>query len=122
MRSKKITLQIPWRLYEVYEKHAPEVGYSNVNQLLAFSPIHSLLVRRFHHITAAIAQADADMQDRVIERIIDDYENGHIRAGSLLDHLLEDVINQFNIPVKRSDVLAYLMAHGVRKRPPSKRP
>jgi hypothetical protein len=57
MLSKKLTLAVPHPLLTALEKHALEVGYTDVHQLFLWSAFYSLLVGKPHIITAPIAQS-----------------------------------------------------------------
>lgn len=119
MRSKKVTLSIPHRLWELLEKHAREVGYADARKLLTWSPIHSLLVRKPHAITAPIAEAPPELQDEIVEQIAEAYERGETRKGSYFEAVLEDIVQRLGVsaPV---EVVRAVVAETVRHRPRKK--
>jgi hypothetical protein len=116
MRSKKVTLSVPWPLWEALEKHAPKAGYSDPKQLMIWCAFYSCLVGKYHHITAPIAQAPPEVQDAFLDDAIAAIESGDAERGCYLEHVLADVVKRFNLPVGE-EVIKAVLADAVRKRP-----
>lgn len=114
MRSKTVTLKIPWRLWEAYEKHAREAGYEGASAMLIWAPFYSLMVGKPHIITAPIASLRPDAQDEIIETIVGRYERGEFTHRSLLENELADVVAKFKLPVA-PEVVGTLVSAGVRR-------
>lgn len=115
MRSKKVTLAIPHRLWDALEKHAPEVGYTDARQLLTWSAFYSLLVQKPHVITAPIAQSPIEVQDDIIEQVVSAYERGETRRGSFFEALLADVAARLGITAP-AEVVKAVVSDTVRNR------
>lgn len=114
MRSKKVTLSIPYPLWEALEKHALDMGYNDVRELLVFSPVYSLLVCRPHAVTAPLAQCPPDLQDEILDEVIGAWKQGEVRKGSYLEALLEEVTKRAGVALP-VEVIRAIMADAVRK-------
>ncbi len=116
MRSKKVTLQIPWPLWELLEQAAPELGYENANQLLMWSGFYSVAIGKPHNVTAPIARAPEDVQDMFIADLVAARASGATSRGSFFEHLLEDVVKRFNLP-NGPDMVKAILADTIQNRP-----
>ena len=122
MRSKKVTLSIPHRYWEGLEKLAPLVGYQDARALLTWSPLYAFTVPdKPHTVTAAIAEAPAEVQDEFIEKIVGAFERGEIRHGSFFEALLADVAQRLGITAPL-DVVRAVVSDTVRNRRGKKPP
>jgi len=115
MRSKKVTLSIPHRLWDALERHAKEVGYTSARELLTWSPLYSLLIQRPHSITAPIAGAPPDLQDELVEQIVSAYERGDIKKHSYFEQILADIAQRLAITTP-PDIVHAVVADTVRSR------
>lgn len=118
MRSKKVTLSIPWPLWEAYEKHAPEVGYQNASQMLVWSSLYSLTVGKPHHATAPIASAPPAVQDLIIKEVVGAYLRGEVVHGSYFERMISNVVARFKLPVDPA-VLTSLVREAITTPSPS---
>ena len=116
MRSKKVTLAIPNRLWDALEQHAREVGYSDARQFLVWCGFYSLLVQKPHTITAPIAQSSLEIQDEIIDQVVSAYERGEMKKGSYFEALLADVIQRLGVTMP-AEVIRAVVAESVRNRP-----
>lgn len=120
MRSKKVTLTIPNRLWDAYEKHALEVGYTNAKQMLVWDPLYSLMVGRPHLITGPLSQCPMQIQDEIIEDIVSSYERGEFTKGTFLGALLDDVVTRLGVTAT-PETLRAVIADAIRNRPRRKK-
>jgi len=116
MATVKKTITFPERLWNALATHAKEVGYETPQELVVWCAFYSLVVGKPHTITAPIAQASKNIQDMFIEDVVAAYERGDLRKGSYLEHVLEDVVKRFNLPVG-PEVVKAILADAVRNRP-----
>jgi hypothetical protein len=120
MRSKKVTLNIPWRLWGALEKKAPLAGYRNARAMLTWGPLYWLTVNKPHWATAPIAEMSPEAQDGVVEDIVSAFESGTGDGHRLyLEEVLLDVVKQFNLPVDATQLRA-LMSEIIKNRPKDK--
>lgn len=115
MRSKTVSLKIPWRLWEAYEKLAPKCDYLDAAQLLIWNPFYALMVNAKHSLTAPISKLNPEAQDAVIERVVSAWEKGEFAHGSFLERTLADIVKDFDLPVK-PEVIETLVSDAVRRR------
>lgn len=120
MRSKKVTLQVPWPLWELFEEIAPELGYENALQLMVWSGFYSCAIGKPHPVTAPIARAPQEVQDMFIADLIAARKRGAISHGSFFEALLEDVVKRFQLPVG-PEVLKAIIADTIQNRPRKKK-
>ena len=109
MRSRNVSLKIPHRLYDAYEKLAKQCGYENVSQLLVFNPLYALMVNAQHSLTADIAKLSPEAQDAAIEQIVKDFENGSYSHGSYFERTMREAVERLQLPIS-ADVLETLVA------------
>lgn len=120
MASKKVTLSIPARIYDALAEFAPEAGYKSVPELMIWSAFYAVIIGKPHYITAPIAAASRDVQDIFVEDFLAAKERGELNHGAFFEHLLEDMIERFKLPVT-PEVLKAMVADMVRNRPKSQR-
>lgn len=116
MRSKKVQVSVPWRLWETYEKYAPEQGYADAKGLLVWSPLYGLSNNNPHHVTAPISNAPPDVQDAFIEEIAGRYDRGEFAHTSYLAHVIADVVKKLGVKESPETVLA-LVSEALSRRP-----
>jgi len=117
MRSKKLSLNIPHKLLEAYEKHAREMGYECASQMLIWSPVYSLMLRRAHLITAPLSHLPRDAQDVFVDELVDNLDKPPAESASYMERLLAEVIKKFGLPVPPG-VVAAMLADAVKSVPP----
>ena len=104
MRSKVVSIRMPWALYEWNVKRARDMKplpYKNVARYLLGMNIHDALVQRDHTLTVEVANASIDEQDREIQNLLDASQKGEL-SGSWLRHLIAECIKdeQANVAVE----------------------
>jgi hypothetical protein len=110
MRSKPTTIKIPWKLVEVFEKHAQELGYESIPQFMLWTAIYSIMVRSPHRVTAPLAQSTPAIQDAVIDDIVERYERGESSGGAYFENLISEVLVQLGYGGKEDVVEALIAA------------
>lgn len=120
MRSKKVTLSIPWRLWETYEKYAPAAGYADARRLLVWSPLYGISNNNPHHVTAPISKAPADVQDTYVNDLADRFDRGEFAHSSYLEHVIADVMTKLGVKESPETVLA-LVREALAHRPKGSR-
>jgi hypothetical protein len=90
-----------------------------VNQLFLWSAFYTMVVGKYHHITAPLAAASPEVQDQVIQEVVDAYRRGEFAKGSFFEHVLSDVLQKFNLGLS-PEMFATLVAEAVRNRPRKK--
>lgn len=115
MRSKKVTLAIPHRLWDAFEKHAVQVGYTDARQLLVWSAFYSLLVQKPHVVTGPIAQMPLEVQDLFIDEVVGAFERGEFKRGSFFEHILAEVVQRCGVNLPQ-EVVRTVVADTVRNR------
>jgi len=108
MRSKKVTVSVPWRLWEAYEKHSRVVGYRDAKQLIVWSPLYSLSNNNPHHVTVPIAKAPPEVQDEYVNDVVDKYDRGEFSHSSYLEHVIEDAMKKLGVSQPKDVVLAVI--------------
>lgn len=116
MRSKKVTLNIPWREWEALEKLAPLLGYESAQHLLIFSPLYTFSANASHDVTVAISRMSVDAQDAKIDEIISAWERGEFTHGSYLAEVIADVVKKLRLPIPE-ETLTALVREAVTQRP-----
>lgn len=116
MRSKKVTFQVPWPLYELMEVVAPHLGYKGATDLMLWSGFYSCVIGKYHTITAPIAASPPEVQDIFIADLCAAWEKGPTERGSFFEALIEDVVKRFNLPVG-PEVVKAMVSDIVRHRP-----
>lgn len=107
MRSKVVSVRMPWPLYEWNLERARKmrpVPYKNVGRYLLGMNIHDILVQRDHTLTVEVANAGMDEQDREIKNLIDASRGGERLSGSWLRHLIEECIKEADSKVAPDEV------------------
>ena len=107
MRSKVVSVRMPWPLYEWNLERARKmrpVPYKNVGRYLLGMNIHDILVQRDHTLTVEVANAGMDEQDREIKNLIDASQGGERLSGSWLRHLIEECIKEADSKVSPDEV------------------
>lgn len=106
MRSKVVSVRMPWPLYEWNLERARTmrpVPYKNVGRYLLGMNIHDILVQRDHTLTVEVANAGMDEQDREIKNLLDASRKGEL-SGSWLRHLIEECIAEAQAKVSPDEV------------------
>jgi hypothetical protein len=106
MRSKVVSVRMPWPLYEWNLGRARTmrpVPYKNVGRYLLGMNIHDILVQRDHTLTVEVANAGMDEQDREIKNLLDASQKGEL-SGSWLRHLIEECIQEADSKVSPDEV------------------
>ena len=107
MRSKVVSVRMPWPLYEWNLERArtmKPVPYKNVGRYLLGMNIHDILVQRDHTLTVEVANAGMDEQDREIKNLIDASWGGETMSGSWLRHLIKECIKEADSKVSPDEV------------------
>ena len=107
MRSKVVSVRMPWPLYEWNLERArtmKPVPYKNVGRYLLGMNIHDILVQRDHTLTVEVANAGMDEQDREIKNLLDASSKGETLSGSWLRHLIEQCIAEADSKVQPEEV------------------
>ncbi len=115
MRSKPVTVKTPWKLLEVFEVHAKQLGYESVPQFLIWTGVYSIMVGKPHRITVPIAQSSEAMQDQVIDDICERFNAGETFKESYLENLLADVLEKLGYAGKE-DVVEAIIADHIKRR------
>ena len=106
MRSKVVSVRMPWPLYEWNLERARTmrpVPYKNVGRYLLGMNIHDVLVQRDHTLTVEVANAGMDEQDREIQNLLDASKKGEI-SGSWLRHLIVECIEEAQAKITPEEV------------------
>jgi len=106
MRSKVVSVRMPWPLYEWNQERARTmrpVPYKNVGRYLLGMNIHDVLVQRDHTLTVEVANAGMDEQDREIKNLLEASRKGEL-SGSWLRHLIGQCIEEAQAKVAPDEV------------------
>lgn len=107
MRSKVVSVRMPWALYEWNLERARTmrpIPYKNVSRYLLGMNIHDALVQRDHTLTVEVANAGIDEQDKEIQNLLDAAKSGEKLSGSWLRHLIEECIREADSKVSPEEV------------------
>jgi hypothetical protein len=96
MRSKKVTISVPHKLYELAEKFAKHAGYAKTNDLFIWSAFYAIAMGSRHIVTAPIAGASPNIQDMYIEELRNAVERGE-NTKSFFAELFSKVVEEFKI-------------------------
>lgn len=116
MRSKKVTVPVPWPLVEPLEEFAKLTGYKGLPELFLWTGVYALIVAKPHPVTVPIAQASPGVQDIFIDDIVKLHQEGKLHRGSYLEHVLEDLLKRLGVDLLPG-VLQAVVADAVRNRP-----
>jgi len=115
MRSKPVTVKVPWKLLEVFEEHAKQLGYESVPQFLIWTGVYSIMVGKPHRITVPIAQSSPAIQDQVIDDICERFKAGETFREAYLENLLVEVLKKLGYAGKE-DVVEAVIADHIKRR------
>lgn len=101
-----MTLSVPWRLWETYEKHSRQVGYTDAKKMLVWCPLYALSNNNPHHVTAPISKAPPEVQDAWVEDMADKYDRAEFSHSSYLEHVIADVVQKLGVKESPETVLA----------------
>src|ERR1700677_4313717 len=107
MRSKVVSVRLPWPPYEWNLERARTmrpVPYKNVGRYLLGMNIHDILVQRDHTLTVEVANAGMDEQDKEIANLLDASKHGEKLSGSWLRHLIQACIAEADSKVSPDEV------------------
>jgi hypothetical protein len=85
MRSKPVSLKLPQKLYEASREKAAQ-EYPSYNAYVTWLIFYDMLVHKPHHITAPLARAHVDDQDKLIDEVVDAYQQGRNLHGSWFEN------------------------------------
>lgn len=71
MRSRRVTLRVPWRLYDELEKIAQEDGFNDISAMMIGACVILIQNHRRKKWVPAIANAKPNRQDLFVEKMLE---------------------------------------------------